>query len=166
VCFSKSIRDKILITNPEQRPYFTEEECELVSGEPNKATDQDTYEQLMTMEDKEIKFWKTYNLVPPFVEECGMGKWDDILADYDRRMEEEERNGIAEEKEIYNTLLQSLTKEEVNKFITEGEIPSRFLEYVDIDPSSTNLLSKTHNGAVIGSIDDFLSVVEVDTDED
>ena len=51
VCFSKDIRQSILISNPKDKPYFTEDQCVLVSGEPNKPGDQDTYEQLMTMED-------------------------------------------------------------------------------------------------------------------
>lgn len=156
VCFSRSIRDRILIDNPDNRQYFTIEECELVSGEPNKPTDQDTYEQLMTMEDKEIKFWKKYNLVPPFVEECGMGKWEDILSDYDRRMEEEERNGISAEKEAYDELLSTLTEEEYQTFLDEGEIPNRFYKIVDIDPLSMNLVSKVHKNAIIGHISDFL----------
>ena len=93
VCFSKDIRPNILISNPKDKPYFTEEQCVLVSGEPNKPGDQDTYEQLMTMEDKEIKFWTKYNLVPPFFEECGMGKWEDTVADYYERMKKEEEDG-------------------------------------------------------------------------
>ncbi len=77
VCFSREIRDQILITNPDDKKYFTEEQCKLSSGEPNKVSDQDTYEQLMTMEDKEYKFWINNNLVPPFFEECGMGVWEE-----------------------------------------------------------------------------------------
>ena len=86
VCFSKEIRDKILIDNPEDRQYFTEEQCVLTSGEPNKPSDQDTYEQLMTMEDKEIKFWTKYDLIPPFLEECGMGDWEKIKQDYNEKI--------------------------------------------------------------------------------
>ena len=94
VCFKKEIRDKILITNPSDRRYFTEEESKLSSGEPNKPTDQDSYEKLMTMEDKEIKFWTKYNITPPFIEECGMGKWEDIVKDYEDRMTKEKELGI------------------------------------------------------------------------
>ena len=39
VCFHPDIRNKILITNPDDRPYFTAEECELCSGFPNKESD-------------------------------------------------------------------------------------------------------------------------------
>lgn len=156
VCFSKDIRSSILIDNPKNRPYFTEEQCQLVSGEPNKPSDQDTYEQLMTMEDKEIKFWTKYNLVPPFFEECGMGKWEDCVAEYERRMKEEEEDGIAEEREHYMDVLINLSESEIDDFIEEGELPSALLAIVDIDPSSSNLVSKIHKGVVIGNIGDFL----------
>jgi hypothetical protein len=156
VCFSKDIRASILISNPNERPYFTKEQCELVSGEPNKPGDQDTYEQLMTMEDKEIKFWTKYDMVPPFLEECGMGKWEDIVADYEYRMKKEEEDGIAAEKEEFNRILDSLTIDEIDAIIDEGELPQYLLRIVDIDVNSTNFISKTHEGAVIGNLDDIL----------
>ena len=158
VCFSKDIRSSILIDNPKDRPYFTEEQCELVSGEPNKPGDQDTYEQLMTMEDKEIKFWTTYNLVPPFFEECGMGKWEDTVKDYEERMERERIEGIAAEKERYAEILNALKKADLIKFIEDGEMPSELLKIVDIDPNSSNFVSKTHNEVIIGNIGDMIAI--------
>jgi hypothetical protein len=165
VCFSKDIRSDILISNPKDKPYFTEEQCELVSGEPNRPGDQDTYEQLMTMEDKEFKFWTTYNLVPPFFEECGMGKWEDAVKDYQDRMRQEEEDGIAEEKRRYQDILDSLTEIEKTKFIDDGELPSALLSIVDLDPNSSNLISKMHEGAVIGNIDDIIATIYSDDEE-
>lgn len=159
VCFSKEIRSSILIDNPKSRPYFTEEQCELVSGEPNKPIDQDTYEQLMTMEDKEIKFWTKYNLVPPFYEECGMGKWEDTVKEYEERVKREEEEGIAAEKEKYQEILDTISIDEVTKFIDDGEMPSELLKIVDIDPNSSNFVSKTHKDVVIGCISDFISIM-------
>lgn len=157
VCFDTNIRSRILISKPEDRPYFTKEECELTSGQPNKPGDQDTYEQLMTMEDKEIKFWTKYNLVPPFFEECGMGKWEDTVKDYERRMEEERVNGIAAEKEYFQSVLCELEEEEIDDFIEEGTLPSAMEKIVELDPLSSNFISKKHEGAVIGTIDDFFN---------
>lgn len=165
VCFSKDIRGNILISNPKDRPYFTEEQCELVSGEPNKPGDQDTYEQLMTMEDKEIKFWTKYNLVPPFIEECGMGKWEDIVSDYEERRKKEEEAGIIEVKEEYRKAIESLSESDVDNFLENGEIPSSLSKLIDIDPSSANFISKSHANAVIGSIDDFIDVKQRFEDE-
>ena len=156
VCFSKEIRSSILIDNPKNRPYFTEDQCELVSGEPNKPMDQDTYEQLMTMEDKEIKFWIKYDLVPPFFEECGMGKWEDCVADYKARMKKEEEEGITEERDRYLEALFSVTEDDVDKCIEDGEIPGAILKIVEVDPNTMNFVSKVHKNVVIGSIDDFI----------
>ena len=160
VCFSKEIRSNILIDNPKNRLYFTEEQCELVSGEPNKHGDQDTYEQLMMMEDKEIKFWIKYGLVPPFFEECGMGKWEDCVTDYKERMEKEEKDGITEERERYHDIIMKLSKDEINSLIEDGEIPKEILVLVELDPNSTNLVSKVHKDVVIGNIDDFIERLE------
>jgi len=90
----------------------------LVSGEPYKPTDQDTYEQLMTIEDKEIRFWKSAGEVPPFVEECGIN-WQEVLEDYDTRQKQLEEAEIKEEVEAYNKIIDSLTKEDVIKDIEQ-----------------------------------------------
>ena len=156
VCFSRDIRSQILIDNPKDRPYFTAQECELVSGQPNKPGDQDTYEQLMTMEDKEFKFWTKYNLVPPFFEECGMGKWEDAVADYYDRMEKERQAGIAAIKEEYQKLIDALTIDEIDKFIDEGELPSGILRIVDVDPNTAYFIAKNFEDVKIGEIYDFI----------
>lgn len=155
VCFDKEIRSSILISNPNNRPYFTKEQCELVSGQPNKPGDQDTYEQLMTMEDKEIKFWIKYDMVPPFLEECGMGKWEDIVADYENRMEQEKANGIAEAKRLYREVIDHLSKKEIEDFFENGEIPQKVLAIVELDPNSSDLVS-VKSTAVIGNLNDFV----------
>ena len=95
VCFDTSIRlrldskgntvNNILITSPKDRKTFTEEQCKLVSGQPYSSTDQDSYTQLMSMDDKEIVFWKKAGKRPLFEKECGMD-WDAIQRDYDERM--------------------------------------------------------------------------------
>lgn len=168
VCFSKKIRDKILIDNPEDRQYFTEEECKLSSGEPNKPTDQDTYEQLMTMEDKEIKFWMKYNLIPPFVEECGMGTWESIKNEYVTRLTKEKELGIDKEREEYNNALDKLSSDEINAFIEDGELPKSLSKIIDIDPKSNNFISKNYSDIVIGSITDIIEKNEffVDNNEE
>lgn len=168
VCFKREIRDKILITNPSDRQYFTEEESKLCSGEPNKITDQDTYEQLMTMEDKEIKFWTTYNLVPPFIEECGMGRWEDIVSDYNERKIKEKELGIDKDRETYEKILSELNSDDIDSFIEDGEIPKSILKIVDLNPTTMEFVSKQYKDVVIGSIYDILDVSEniIETDDE
>lgn len=154
VCFSKEIRDKILITNPEDRNFFTKEQTQLVSGEPNKITDQDTYEQMMSFEDKEIKFWKSVNEIPPFVVECGMN-WNEILGDYDERQKRLEGEEVKEEVENYNKIINALTKEDVNDFIEEGTLPLSLLKIIEEDVNSNNFISKKWK-LIIGNIFDII----------
>lgn len=160
VCFKRDIRDKILISNPDDRQYFTEDESKLCSGEPNKVSDQDTYEQLMTMEDKEIKFWTKYNLVPPFIEECGMGKWEDIVNDYNKRIKQEKELGIDKERELYEKILSELTYDDIDNFIDDGKIPTDILKIVTLKPETMELVSKNYPDVVIGTIYDILDISE------
>ena len=132
VCFSTEIRDKILITNPEDRQYFTKEQCELVSGFPNKETDQDTYEQLMTPERKEIEYWLSINEIPPFVKECNID-WNKLVNDYLEIKKEENTLLFKEEDEKYLKALDELTRDDVNNFDENGEIPSSLLKIVTLD---------------------------------
>ena len=156
VCFSKEIRSEILITDPKDRKYFTKEQCELVSGEPNNPGDQDTYEALMTMEDKEIKFWTKYDMVPPFLEECGMGKWEDIVNDYNDRIKKEKELGIDKEKEMLTSVIQNLTKPEIDSFLEEGEVPASILKVSILDPETFKLMSKNYPDISIGSLYDIM----------
>lgn len=156
VCFSKDIRDKILITNPSERPYFTEDESRLTSGEPNNEGDQDTFEQLMTMEDKEIKFWKAHpEFKIPFLDECGMN-WDEIVKDYDDRKEREKQLGIDHVRESVEKVLEKLTSEEFDAFEEEGEVPAALKKLVDFDPVTSNFVDKTYPDIVIITIYDVL----------
>ena len=156
VCFSKDIRDKILITNPSDRPYFTEDQSMLTSGEPNNEGDQDTFEQLMTMEDKEIKFWKAHpEFKIPFLEECGMN-WDEIVKDYDERKEREKQLGIDHVREAVEKALEKLTSEEFDAFEEDGEVPASLKKLVDFDPVTSNFVDKTYPDIVIITIYDVL----------
>ena len=132
VCFSPDIRNKILITNPEDRQYFTEEESVLVSGCPNKETDQDTYEALMTPEKKEIGYWVKINEEPPFVKECGI-EWDNLVKQYLEEKKKEENELFQEENNKYLEALNNLTDKDIEAFENEGEIPQFILDVVSLD---------------------------------
>lgn len=125
VCFDSSIRyrtnekgdlvNNILITNPLDRRTFTEEECQLVSGQPYNTTDQDTYQQLMSMDDKEISFWKRVNKTPLFEKECRMD-WTSIEKEYDERMTIKQQEGIAEEVDKFQKYINTLTVNDIQNF--------------------------------------------------
>ena len=123
VCFHPNIRNKIIITNPKERMYFTEEESRLVSGFPNKAEDQDTFEALMTPERKEIEFWTKIGEVPPFVDECNIN-WNDLVKEYNKEVESEQNELFKQENQKYIDALNSLTNKDVEEFENDGKIPS------------------------------------------
>ena len=132
VCFSPEIRNKILITNPEDKQYFTEEEAALVSGYPNKETDQDTYEALMTPEKKEIGYWLKIGEVPPFVSECGID-WDGLVKNYLEEKKKEDDELFQEENNKYLEALNNLTNKDIEAFENNGEIPQYILDVVSLD---------------------------------
>lgn len=159
VCFKKEIRNRILITNPENRQVFTPEEMELSSGEPNKPGDQDTYEALMTMEDKEIKFWEAHpEFDIPFLEECGMN-WDNIHNEYTERMQREKELGIDNVRNIYDEVIGSLTQDDIDALEDDGTLPSKLEKIIDIDPVTGLFVSKEYPDIVIGSVTDMIDSV-------
>ena len=164
VCFDRSVRSRfdekgkqvsnILITDPSQRKSFTEEESRLVAGQPLNDSDQDTYEQLMTMEDKEIRFWTSIGEKPPYCDEIGMD-WDEIVSDYNERMERLKEKDVQEEVEAYNEAIDRLTKAEVEAFLEDGTLPDYITSIVDEDVDSNNFVSRKH-AVAIGSIFDII----------
>ena len=132
---------------------------ELCSGEPNKPGDQDTYEALMTMEDKEIRFWEAHpEFEIPFLEECNMN-WDDIHNDYKERMRREKELGIDNVRKIYEDVLASLTQSDIDALEEEGVLPSKLEKIIDVDPITGNFVSKEYPDIVIGSISDMIDAV-------
>jgi hypothetical protein len=164
VCFDKSIRtkindkgkevDNILITNPKDRKTFTEDESKLVSGQPYNAKDQDSYEQLMTIENKEIKFWLTAGKIPPYVKECGID-WDKTVEKYNEYQKQLEREGVKAELEQYNRLIDSLKESDVEAFNEDGILPDRLMKLIDINQDTYEFISKKW-GIVLGSMFDIL----------
>lgn len=165
VCFSKNIRSSILIENPKDRKYFTNEEAKLVSGEPNNPGDEDKIEDILRMEDREIEFWiKHPEWTPPYTEECGVS-WEDIKKKYLERKELEERLGINLERVKWNELIEDLkhVEEEQREKILAGNLTKEMKEIVELDPLTNNFVSKKFKGIVIGTVYDL---IPDDTDED
>lgn len=164
VCFDKKIRttidekgkevDNILITNPKDRKTFTEEESKLVSGQPYNVKDQDTYEQLMRIEDKEIKFWTSVGKIPPYVKECGID-WDKTVQEYNERQELLKTEAIQTELEQYNKLIDSLSESEVNEFIDNGILPDKLSKLIEPDMNTYDFVSKKY-GVILGNIFDII----------
>lgn len=130
VCFHPDVRNKILlgikkekktkIEKLTERNIFTDAQCQLVSGMPNKEGDQDSYLELMTMEDKEIKFWIKVNKVPINME---LDVWEEIQVDYHERKRLEKINGIETEKKYLDDMFKRLEFDELKKIKTMFVLP-------------------------------------------
>lgn len=162
------IIDNILISNPKDRKTFTEDETKLVSGQPFNETDQDTYEQLMTMEDKEIRFWLSVNKVPTYIECIDGMNWEDIKRDYFQRQEQMRQEGIKEEIETYNKVINSLKQSDVNELIEDGILPEKLLPIID-ENFQTGIFKSKKWGIQLGTIYDIIDKdfgkVEIEDEE-
>ena len=67
VVYKPEIRKDILIEDPKDRPIFTKSQTELTRGYPNKEKDQDTLEELLTLSEMELNFWKKVGIDPYYM---------------------------------------------------------------------------------------------------
>ena len=69
IVFNSEVRDNLLVTDPEQRGFFTTEQCRLTNGLPFRPEDQDSIEDLLTINEKEVEFWKNIGVSPDYIYE-------------------------------------------------------------------------------------------------
>jgi DNA polymerase elongation subunit (family B) len=160
VCFHSDIREKILLTIKRDKKtklekltdknVFTEDQCKLVSGMPNKPMDQDTYEELMTMEDKEIRFWDSVNKVPNNIDE---NVWYAIRDDYRKRMIIERENGIKFEIEKLDEIFKSLEVNDLNNVYNNLILPKSILMIATINDEGFFVSRKW--GVVLYNVNDL-----------
>ncbi len=159
VCFNADIRHNILLdivkvkdkdtkTTTEKlkdRVTFTKSECELVSGIPFKESDQDSYENLMRMEDKEIRFWTSVNKIPNNLED--ESKWPEIVADYHERIRVARLESIQHEKDNLDDIFKHLEVEDYRKLSEEGELSKDVFIIADVasDDEGVILISRKWN---------------------
>jgi DNA polymerase elongation subunit (family B) len=103
--FKPEIRNDILVENPDDRQYFTKNQCELVSGYPLKEENQDKYDEVMTLSDSEVLFWNRVNRDPFFMYvDDSIGLADPYWVEHNRKVVSLEANSIkSNEDEIIKT---------------------------------------------------------------
>ena len=152
VCFNPEIRDNILLsivkvkdkatkTTTEKlkdRTVFTKGECELVSGKPFEESDQDSYENLMTMEDKEIKFWVKVNKIPNYID---VEKWEQVKIDYHERQARAKELGLINEKEKLTERFKRLEYPELIK-MADCVMPEDIAKLIYVDDDNV-VISRT-----------------------
>lgn len=147
VCFSPEIRDQIQIGvekikikgvkaadlkwSLEPRSYFTKEQCAMDSGNPFEPADQDDYiTDLMTMEDKEIRFWSSINEVPNNMEE---DEWKRVELDWRDRMRKAKIEGLASERTRLDDIFRRFEADEIEQLETKGNLPKSILAIAEIN---------------------------------
>lgn len=157
VCFNEDIRDNILIDMVKdkktkkyvltEKSLFTESQCKLVAGYPLKPEDQDSYEELMQIEDKEIKFWLAANEVP---NNMPKEEWETVKNDYKERIEEEKQQRLSDERDKIIEIAKRLEVNDLNLIKSEGNIPDTILVFADVNPDTLSFTSKEYGDSLIG----------------
>ncbi len=79
VVFKEEVRNNLLVRNPDDRSFFTTEQCELINGVPFKTEDQDTLEDLLTISEDELKFWNKVGVDPNYIYELAEPGWEEFI---------------------------------------------------------------------------------------
>jgi hypothetical protein len=80
VVFKEEVRDGLLVKNPEERPFFTKDQCELINGVPFEEKDQDDIQKdLIDMEQGEVVFWENVGINPQYIYELAEEGWEEYI---------------------------------------------------------------------------------------
>lgn len=83
--FHPSIREDILIEDPEDRAYFTKHQTELVNGFPMKEGGQDNLDEVMSFSESEVRFWEKSDRDPFYMYvEDSINKVDPFWIEHNR----------------------------------------------------------------------------------
>jgi len=77
IVFDDEVRDSLLIKDPEDRSFYTTDQCKLINGKPFSPGDQDDiYENLIKMEQGEVEFWESVGIDPNYMYELAEEGWE------------------------------------------------------------------------------------------
>ena len=171
VCFNPEVRKNILLSiiktkdkqtkivteKLKERTVYTKQECELVSGMPFNVGDQDSYADLMRMEDKEIKFWDKVDKLPNYMTQ---DEWDTIRSDYHNRMAKFRAESIEEEKNKLDYLFKRLEVKELSDVTNKGLLTIDIFIIADISTDGLGNLVSRKWGEVLAHVNDIFKYEE------
>ena len=77
IVFDDEVRDTLLVKAPEDRSFYTTDQCKLINGKPFSPEDQDDiYENLIKMEQGEVEFWESVGIDPNYMYELAEEGWE------------------------------------------------------------------------------------------
>jgi len=79
VVFKQDVRDGLLVNKPEDRGFFTKEQCELINGIPFEEKDQDNIDDLLTLSDGELRFWDNVGIDSNYIYSFAEEGWEEYI---------------------------------------------------------------------------------------
>jgi hypothetical protein len=80
VVFKEEVREQLIVTNPEDRGFFTKEQSELINGVPFKEGDQDRLkEDVLDISEGEVKYWEKRGMSPDYIYELASEGWEEFI---------------------------------------------------------------------------------------
>ena len=79
VVFQEEVREGLLVENPEKRGLFTKDQCVLINGVPFEEGDQDKLEEVMTLSEGEVEFWKKRGIDPNYMYDLAEEGWKNLI---------------------------------------------------------------------------------------
>jgi DNA polymerase elongation subunit (family B) len=79
IVFKEEVREGLLVTNPEDRGFYTKTQSELINGIPFNVGDQDTVEELLKLSEGEVKFWEKQVLSPNYIYDLASEGWEEHI---------------------------------------------------------------------------------------
>ena len=76
----EEVREQLIVTNPEDRGFFTKEQSELINGVPFKEGDQDRLkEDVLDISEGEVKYWEKRGMSPDYIYELASEGWEEFI---------------------------------------------------------------------------------------
>jgi len=80
IVFDDEVRDTLLVKDPEDRSFYTTDQCKLINGKPFSPGDQDdVYENLIKMEQGEVEFWESVGIDPNYMYGLAEEGWEEFV---------------------------------------------------------------------------------------
>lgn len=83
VVFKEEVRNNLIVSDPEERGFFTSSQCELINGQPLGPGDQDELDEVMTMSEGEVKYWEKRGLSPNYMYDLADTDWERYIYHYE-----------------------------------------------------------------------------------
>lgn len=79
VVFKEEVREQLLVSNPEDRGFFTKDQSELINGVPFEEGDQDSIDDLLTLSEGELKYWEKRGINPNYIYDLAESGWEEHI---------------------------------------------------------------------------------------